>query len=141
MDEERRRADASIGYALLRIMLGLNILMHGLVRLPRLGEFAGGLEEMFAKTILPDTLVVPFAYALPIAEAVVGALVLVGLWLRPALVAGALLMGMLIFGTALREAWGTLGSQMVYVLLYVLLIRWAADDIWSIDHWRRRPSS
>ena len=95
---ESSPADQNLAYALARIGLGLNIALHGLVRLPHLAGFAAGLRPEFAPTFLPGSLVEVTGYAIVIGEAVIGLLVLFGLWLRPALVAGMLLMLLLEFG-------------------------------------------
>src|SRR5260370_24463328 len=93
--------DRRLAFAFLRFTLGLNILMHGAVRLPILSAFVAGLEKEFAKTPLPPFAVKAFAYSLPFEEGLVGLLVLVGLWTRNALLLGALSMAAFVFGTAL----------------------------------------
>jgi uncharacterized membrane protein YphA (DoxX/SURF4 family) len=93
--------DVSRAYALLRLTLGLNIFLHGVVRcVAGLGSFAQSLVPMFQKTPLPSWSVYGFGLVLPILEAVVGAAVAAGYRTRTALVAGAALMLVLVFGTA-----------------------------------------
>lgn len=128
----------SLAVFVLRTVLGLNLLIHGLVRLPKLGGFADGLVSGFADTWLPPALVRPFAYALPPLEAAVGALLLIGLFSRQALVAGGLLMGALVFGMALREQWSVVGTQMIYVIVYYLALRDLGHDRYSLDGLRAR---
>jgi thiosulfate dehydrogenase [quinone] large subunit len=91
--------DRAIAYGILRLTLGINILLHGVQRFPVWGAFATGVVRQF-HGILPAPLVAPYAYALPAVEAVTGALLVVGLFQRPALIAGALFMASLTFGTA-----------------------------------------
>jgi thiosulfate dehydrogenase (quinone) large subunit len=57
--------DRRLAFAFLRITLGLNILMHGAVRLPILSVFVAELVKEFAKTPLPAAVVKAFAYSLP----------------------------------------------------------------------------
>src|SRR5277367_6616197 len=101
-----RPDDSSLAYALLRITLGLNIFMHGTSRLlAGIGNFVSGMIKMFQNTVLPTAVVVPFGYALPWLEVGLGLLIIIGFRTREALVAGALLMLALNFGTALRQDW------------------------------------
>lgn len=125
--------DRRLGYATLRTILGLNIFLHGLVRVPSLGAFADGLVQGFADTVLPGPLVRAFAFGLVPAEIVIGGLVLVGWKTRWALVAGQLLMAALVFGTALRQDWGTLGTQMIYVGLYSALLFGHRHNGFAVD--------
>ncbi len=125
--------DRRLAYALFRFTLGLNLLLHGLVRIGDLGGFAQGLVQGFADTVLPAALVRLFAYALVPAEAVIGALLILGLFTRAALVAGALVMAALVFGTALRQEWTTLGLQMNYALFYALLLFLSEYNGFSVD--------
>lgn len=129
--------DGEAGYALLRVTLGINILLHGVLRLvggP--GAFADSLVKAFAGSLMPTSLVRPFALVLPFAETLVGALLLVGLLTRPVLAAGGLLMMALVFGTALRGEWETLGVQMIYVGLYSALLGTARFNALSLDRLR-----
>jgi thiosulfate dehydrogenase [quinone] large subunit len=125
--------DRALARALLRVTLGINLLVHGLVRMPKLAAFAGGMVRDFGPTFLPSQAVHGFARALPFAEAVLGTLIAVGLWQRSALAAGALLMLALIFGTALLQRWDTLTQQMIYSLIYAALIATLSWDRWSVD--------
>jgi thiosulfate dehydrogenase (quinone) large subunit len=138
MDEAAR--DRSLAYALARAGLGLNIALHGLVRLPHIASFAAGLRPEFSQTILPAALVELTGYGIVIGEALVGLLVLFGLRLRPALVAGLLLMLLLEFGTCLRQEWNTAGLQLTYVAFYAALIATARYDTCSLDRLRRTPA-
>jgi thiosulfate dehydrogenase (quinone) large subunit len=103
----RRPDDSSLAYALLRVTLGLDIFMHGTK--PSAGchcNFVSGVIRMFQNTVLPMAVVAPFGYALPWLEAGLGLLIIIGFRTRENLVAGALLMWALTFGTALRQDWG-----------------------------------
>jgi hypothetical protein len=64
--------DRRLAFAFLRFTLGLNLLMHGAVRLPILSAFVAGLVKEFAKTPLPVVVVKAFAYSLPFEEGLVG---------------------------------------------------------------------
>jgi thiosulfate dehydrogenase [quinone] large subunit len=125
--------DRALARALLRISTGLNLLMHGLVRLPILGQFADGMARDFSATILPAVLVHPFALFLPFAELTIGVLLVIGLWQRAVLTAGTLLMMALLLGTALQQHWDTLTQQMLYVFIYTALLATRSWDRWSLD--------
>ncbi|WP_257447555.1 DoxX family protein [Archangium lipolyticum] len=129
------------GYFLLRLALGLNILVHGLVRIGNPTAFADTLVQLFANTWLPSPLVRLFALLLPFIETLLGALITLGLLTRTALFAGGLVMVSLIFGTALRSDWETLGLQMIYATLYSLLLATASFNGLSLDAWRLKARS
>ena len=99
---------------------------------------ADTLVQAFAKTPLPPQAVRLFALALPFAETIVGFLLTLGLWPRFALVGGGLLITALVFGTALRSDWETLGIQMLYAAIYYLLLAGRTYNRFSIDHLRRK---
>jgi thiosulfate dehydrogenase (quinone) large subunit len=125
--------DRALARALLRVTLGVNLVVHALVRMPKLILFADGMARDFGATFLPWRLVHVFALALPFAEAAIGACIAVGLWQRLALTAGALLILALVFGTALLQRWETLTQQMVYAFLYAALLATLDWDRWSAD--------
>ena len=47
-------------------------------------------------------------------------------------------MAALVFGTALRQEWGTLGTQMLYALIYFVLLYAREYDHYSLDRRLRR---
>jgi uncharacterized membrane protein YphA (DoxX/SURF4 family) len=70
---------------------------------------------------------------LPFIEVVLGALTALGLMTRWALIGGTLMMFVLIFGNLTRQAWGTVGNNMVYVLYYCLMIAAVRFNSFSLD--------
>jgi uncharacterized membrane protein YphA (DoxX/SURF4 family) len=52
--------DRQVGYCILRVTLGVNILLHGLMPLADVNSFAVGLAQLFAKTPLPPPRGAPF---------------------------------------------------------------------------------
>jgi|SRR5882724_7131489 len=130
--------DRKLAYATLRFTLGLDILMHGVVRLPHLSVFADGMVKQFAETPLPAAIVRPFALGLVFVEVIMGLLTLVGLWTRWALLIGALMISSLVFGTALRSDWNTLAIQMLYAFIYASLIATREHNSYSADALIRR---
>ncbi len=134
-DVSQLAADRRVAYAILRLGLGVNMLLHGLVRLPHLAAFANGMVTQFQATILPGFAVKGFAWVLPFAEGLIGLLLVLGWRTRQALVAGGLLMVALIAGTSLRSDWPTVGIQMVYSAIYFALLHECSHNGFSLDGW------
>ena len=128
--------DASLAHTGLRLILGVNIALHGLTRLPELGAFAEKIAGLFSDTILPHWLVSITAHGIPIAEALIGLAVLIGFRLRWSLFAGLCLIGLLTFGTCMRQAWETAGAQLVYGIAFWILLFRHQDAALSWDAWR-----
>lgn len=123
-----------LAYALLRLFVGVNIAMHGISRLAfDPAKFHATIEGQFAHTPLPSLLVTAFAVTLPWAEAVLGLLVLVGLFTRMTLVGGALLMVVLTFGSSLLQDWQVAGTQLIYAMAYFVLLFLLRYNGWSMD--------
>ena len=122
-----------IGYLVPRFALGLSIFMHGLMRLAHLSAFADGMVKEFANTVLPAMVVRPFAIGLVFVEAIVGLLVLLGLFSRAALIVGSATMAALIFGTALRSDWNIVAIQLLYCAIYAALIAAREYNAYSVD--------
>ena len=57
--------------------------------------------------------------------------------------AGSLVMVALVFGTALQQKWDILTQQMIYMLIYAVLLATRSWDRWSLDGRRKtaRPGS
>src|SRR5258707_8963089 len=126
--------DAALGYGLLRLTMGLNFLFHSFGRWRTLGNFVDGVVAAFAHTPLPGWSVRAFALVIPFWEPVVGVLLVLGLWTRWALVAGAFLVAALVFGTSLRGDYTVLSEQLIYALIFfVLLLFRARHDRFGLD--------
>ena len=105
---------------ILRLGLGINMLMHGLVRIPKLNTFVFKMATGFTDTLLPEIIIKPFLFMLPFLELSVGILILVGGKAgQYGFALCGLLLAALLFGTTLKEDWGTAGTQMIYVLAAV----------------------
>jgi thiosulfate dehydrogenase [quinone] large subunit len=127
--------DYVLAYTTFRLALGINELIHGVNRifLGSLSGFVNMTQGQFENTVLPVWQVRAFATVVPIAELVIGVLLIVGLWTRWALVAAAVLMLGIIFGTALRNEWQIVFLQMFYSFMYSILLIWRRWDVWSVD--------
>lgn len=121
-------------YLLLRMLVGMSLFGHGLVRMPKLDAFSTWMVGQFKNSLLPEALVTPFSYILPSAELITGALLLIGLFTRWALVSGCIIMLVLIFGSSLIEEWGSIPSQLLHGFLLVILLQYVEANTHSIDH-------
>ncbi|MGA2882883.1 MAG: DoxX family membrane protein [Bryobacteraceae bacterium] len=127
--------DRQLAYALFRLTLGINILVHGAGRIfgPGAEAFATTTAAEFSKTALPSGMVHAFLIVVPFAELVLGVLTTLGLFTRWALALGGLLIAALVFGTAMRSDWNTVGVQMIYAITYYLLLANRANNRFSVD--------
>lgn len=124
----------AIAFLLFRLAVAASMFGHGLVRLPKLNGFSAWMVKSFEKSMLPDLLVVPFSYALPIAEFVIGLLLLVGLFTRASLIAGGVVMVLLVFGTAMIENWDALPSQLIHAAFFAVLLVFIKYNTIAVDH-------
>ena len=112
-------------YFFLRLPIAVSLLGHGLVRLPKLSTFSNWMVETMEKSFLPKVLVIPFSHALPILEAIIGLLLLIGFKTKYTIYSGLVLMSILILGSSSIENWGAIEAQLLhsfylFALLYVL---------------------
>jgi len=128
----------TIAFLLIRLAIGASMLGHGLARLPKLPVFSGWMVEIFEESILPKELILVFSYSLPVAEFVIGLLLLSGLFTRGAAVAGGLVMVVLIFGTCMIENWEAIPTQLLHIVFFALVLEFATksnsmalDNIWG----------
>jgi thiosulfate dehydrogenase (quinone) large subunit len=127
--------DGQLAYLVFRLTLGINILVHGAGRIfgPGAEAFASTTAAEFSKTPLPAGMVHAFLIVVPFAELVLGALTTLGLFTRWTLTLGGLMIAALVFGTAMRSDWTTVGVQMIYAITYYLLLVHRSDNRFSLD--------
>ena len=112
-------------FLLARLAAGMSMFGHGLVRMPKLAGFSNWMMGQFQKSMLPDFIVEPFSYVLPIAELLVGVFLLLGLFTKQSLIAGSLVMISLIFGSSMIEEWGAIPSQLIHAAFFCVLLIFA----------------
>lgn len=117
----------------MRLAVGMSMLGHGCVRLPKLATFSGWMVKSFEKTMLPETLVKPFGYALPFVEGLVGLLLVIGLFTKQALIAGACTMILLIFGSSMIENWDAIPSQLIHTAFFAVLLHFVNYNDLALD--------
>lgn len=125
--------DRQIGFAVLRLMLGVHMLGRGIVRFPKLQEFASGTANAFSETILPSGFVYVYAILIVIVETVLGVLLILGWKTSKALAVMGLLMCTLAFGMILQENFGTAGNILVYCFAISFLLFNTRYDAFGID--------
>ena len=125
-------------YFLLRLPIAISMFGHGVVRMPKLEKFSNWMIGNMEKSFIPESLILPFSYVIPIAELLIGLFLILGLWTRQTLSAGMVLMSMLIFGSSSFENWDPISSQLIhagYMGALLLLIHY---DRFSLDVMMRR---
>lgn len=123
----------NLAYLMLRLVAGISFFGHGLVRLPKLAAFSQWMTGSFSKSMLPQNLVTPFSYALPIAEFTIGILLILGLFSKKVFIAGVIAMLLLMLGTCLIENWEALPSQMIHALIFIVLYQFISANTFSLD--------
>ncbi len=128
-----------IGYFLFRITIGVNIFFHGFMRLlTGLGAWATPVADTFADTYLPMSLVLAFLYTLPFIEVALGAMMTLGLFTRWAMIGGAVMMLVLLYGNTARQDWGTAGNNMHYALYFWIMLALHHYDWLALDNRRAK---
>ena len=131
--------EKELAYGLLRIAFGVNFLGHGLFRiLSGVGAFAATTAEHMTKSPLPHGFVVGFGYGIPWIELLLGLGLIFGLLTRVVLVSGALFMMALTTGVTSNQQWDIAGQQLVYSLIFFLLLFLVEYNGVSLDGVLRR---
>lgn len=128
------RSDESIAYAILRLTLGVNIGLRGIVRIAHgPAAFAQGIVKQMEATILPPSAVYAFASTLVWVESAVGLLLIFGLQTRLALIVGGLMMTALTFGTMQTENFQNAWLQLTYALVIFVALACRSWNLISLD--------
>ena len=132
------RSDTAIADAILRLTFGVNLCFRGVVRITvnGLDQFAAGLTGQFEQIWIPAIAVSSFAHIIPIVETLMGLALILGLFTRPALIVGGLMMTVLTFGTMYLQNFDLAWLQLTYALAFFILLAarsWNAislDNVW-----------
>jgi thiosulfate dehydrogenase [quinone] large subunit len=134
--------DRSLAYALLRIAFGVNFAGHGLIRIYNgVGTFASTTAEHLAKSPLPHSFAYGFSYAIPFLEAVLGLTLILGVFTRVSLVCGAIFMMALTIGVTANQQWDVAGQQLVYSVVFFLLLYLIEHNALALDNYLRSNPS
>jgi thiosulfate dehydrogenase [quinone] large subunit len=131
----RKASDIVIAYTILRLSFGANILLHGLSRvLNGRPAFLAYLNHYFEHAhLIPAGMLPVFAAVLPWVETALGLLLMLGLFSRFTLIAGALVMTGLVIGTNLAQDWLVSGLQLPYCFIYYYLLIHLEQNSISLD--------
>jgi thiosulfate dehydrogenase [quinone] large subunit len=131
--------DKQLAYLVLRLALGVNMFIHGAGRLGgNYAEFVAETMKQFANSPIPAFGVSIWGHMIPYLETAIGLLLTLGFATRLVSVAGSLLMVSLIFGMGTLQKWDIVGTQMIYVLFYFLLLFVIEWNRYSVDGWLGR---
>ena len=123
-----------IAYLIVRIAIGLSMFGHGSVRLPKLQAFSEGMSKNFENSMLPEILTLPFSYILPIAEFIIGLLLILGCFTRISAIAGSVVLLSLIFGSSLIENWNAIPTQLIHIAFFAYVIQHMESNTYAIDN-------
>jgi len=133
--------DKSLAYALLRIALGVNFAGHGLIRIYNgVAFFAAMTAEHLAKSPLPHAFTLAFSYAMPFLEAILGLTLTLGVFTRISLVCGAVFMMALTIGITANQQWDVASQQLLYSVVFFLLLYLIENNALALDDYLRTPS-
>lgn len=133
---ESKQKTIELAYFILRLTMGVNMFTHGVARLLDLEKFNMWMIGQFNDTILPEFLVSLSSYMIPFAELIIGVLLILGLFTSRALLLGALLITVLVFGSGLQENWNVMSSQMIYAIFFFILSYLIELNRFSLDRIR-----
>ncbi len=106
--------DFKTTYFFLRLPIAISLLGHGLVRFPKLEIFSNWMVTSMEKSVIPSFMIIPFSYFLPIAEFLIGLLLLIGFQTKYTIYSGLVLMSILILGSASIENWSAIEAQLLH---------------------------
>ena len=133
---DSKQTTIQLAYLILRLTMGVNMFTHGVARLLDLEKFNTWMIGQFSNTILPEFLVSLSSYMIPFAELIIGVLLILGLFTSRALLLGALLITVLVFGSGLQENWNVMSSQMIYAIFFFILSYLIELNRFSLDRIR-----
>lgn len=128
-----RDSGKHLGYATLRLAIGMSMLIHGVGRFPKMSVFAHHVVKQFNGSILPPSFANGFAHITPFVECIIGISVLFGLFTRWGLTLGGLWMVILIFGSTLIAQYNIVGIQLIYSLIFYHLLMNLEFNAISVD--------
>lgn len=128
-----------------RLVLGLIFFMAGVMKVFQLGPLNHARKYFlpFADTFLPVWSLWAMGVIIPFVELIAGAMVILGLRVREALVALGFVLAVVTFGHLLREPLYEFHTHVIPrlgLLLFILLLP-RSDDCFSLDYLIRRRSS
>ena len=96
-------------------------------------QFAAGLTGQFEATWFPAFAITAFGLVVPFIETIMGLSLILGLFTRPALVVGGLMMTALTFGTMFLQNFDLAWLQLTYALAFFVLLATRSWNAISLD--------
>jgi thiosulfate dehydrogenase [quinone] large subunit len=129
------RSNEALAYGIFRFTFGMNIMMRGIVRIALgLPAFQTYMLTQFKDVpVMPQAFLVAFASVLPFVETLIGFCIMVGLATRTALIAGALMITALTFGTMMRQDFTIAWLQLDYAIAFFILLALRSWNLISVD--------
>ena len=127
-------SDQFLAYLLLRLTMGVNFTFHAIPRFAKgVGGFRDKMVSDFSQTPIPSMLVYAFGSALTYIELIIGLLLTIGLYTRISIVAASLLIMALMVGTSFQQKWDVVASQLIYSILFFVLLWTRQSNFYSVD--------
>lgn len=125
--------ESAVGAFILRVALGLLLFVPGLAKL--LGGPTGiaqYIDKQFSETWLPKVLYMPYAYALPYLEFIIGLAIVLGVVRGLSLSLGGLLMLSLAFGQIIIKG-DAMANNIIFTALFTAALLLVRRDVWNLD--------
>lgn len=131
--------DRVLAYVVLRTTVRSVFLFYGLGKLLNgFVKFAEGHEKDFSTTWLPGSAVYSFGVALPFLELIAGSLLVLGMFTRFAAAFGGILLLLLTTGLTISGNPGAVAHNLIYSIIFFLLLHHADDNGMSLDSMRAK---
>ena len=130
------KRDISLAYLFLRLLIGVNYFNHGFTRIGDLPGFVEQTVNSLQGSYFPEPMVRINAFVVPVVELVVGILITLGWFTRPALAVTFALMVMLMMGVTSVQDWDAASGQLIYGIVLFILLAGVRFNILCVDRLR-----
>jgi len=141
----QRSIDRAWAILFARLVLGLIFFMAGVMKVFQLGPLNHARKYFlpYSDTFLPVWSLWSMGVVIPFVELIAGALVIIGLRVREALVALGFVLAIVTFGHLLKEPLYEFHTHVIprLALLLFILVLPRADDRFSLDYYLSRPKT
>jgi len=123
----------ALAYLFLRLSIGISFLGHGIVRLPKIPAFRNWMIDLFKTSLMPEVFTYLFASILPFVELLLGILLVIGWRTKEAYIIGSVVICALILGSCLIENWEAVAFQLIYALLFFILLFYMEYNKYALE--------
>jgi thiosulfate dehydrogenase [quinone] large subunit len=89
---------------------------------------------------LPHGLTLGFSYVIPFLEAILGIVLILGIFTRATLACGAVFMMALTIGVTANQQWDVASQQLLYSVVFFLLLYLIEHNAFAVDSYIRHSS-